>query len=133
MGPFLSYSVEVLDDVHHGTHRVAAFSRFPAAIRACKLAIRDERVTVALVKDRDGMMLKDRDGMMVYCADSRREWPQNPETGLGGSAQTPVFPRLALGTGEPEPDQPADIRAYRRHSLILFLCYLAAAWLDGSV
>ena len=123
MGQFLSYSVEVLDDVHHGTHRVADFARLPAAIRACKLAIQDERVSVAVVKDRDGMM--------VYCADNRREWPQNPETGLRDSAQTDSFP--PSGTGQPEPDQPSDITAYRRHGLILFVCYLAAAWIEVPV
>ena len=120
MGQFLTYVVEVLDDVHHGTHRVADFSRLQPAIRAAKLAIQDQRVSVALVKDRDGMM--------VYCADNRREWPQTGETPLRDHAQTDSFE--SSGTGEPEPDQPADIRAYRRHGLVLFLCYLAAAWIE---
>ena len=66
MGSFLSYTVEVLDGVHHGSHRLADFQRLPVAIKAAKRALDDRRVTLAVVKDRAGVM--------VYATDRRREW-----------------------------------------------------------
>jgi hypothetical protein len=61
MGQFLSYTVEVLDDDHYGSHRLADFARLPVAVRAAKLALGDRRVTLAVVRARDGAM--------VYTAD----------------------------------------------------------------
>lgn len=67
MGQVLSFTVETLDDVRHGPHRLADFARLEPAIRAAKLALSDHRVTLAVVKDRDGALR--------FCADRRKEWP----------------------------------------------------------
>ena len=70
MGQILSYVVEVLDDAHHGSHRLADFARLDPAIRAAKLALDDKRVTLAVVRDRAGVM--------VYAVDRNRDW-SDPE------------------------------------------------------
>ncbi|MEX2251094.1 MAG: hypothetical protein WD895_03370 [Acidimicrobiia bacterium] len=66
MGSFLSYTVEVLDGVHHGSHRLADFRGLDPAIRAARIALDDSRVSLALVRDRAGVMR--------FCTDRRREW-----------------------------------------------------------
>ena len=116
----LAFSVETFSTCRHGAHRLGDFSRLPVAIRAAKLSLEDERVTLAVVRDRAGIM--------VYAADNRREWPQTPDIPLRDSAQTDSFE--SGGPDMPTDDEPADIRAFRRHGLVLFVCYLAAAWIE---
>ena len=71
MGQILSFTVESFDAAHPDGHRLADFQRLDPAIRAAKIALDDKRVTLAVVKDRDGVM--------VYAVDKRRDWTEGGE------------------------------------------------------
>ena len=106
---FLAWTVETLDASHHSPHRLAEFARLGVAVKAARRALDDERVSLAIVRDRAGIM--------VYATDRRRQWSQpsqNPETGLRDSAESDSF--SLGGTGQPEPDVSASLSAYRRQA-----------------
>ena len=62
----LTFSVETLDSYRHGPHRLGEFRTLPVAVAAAKHALDDERVTLAVVRDREGVM--------VFAVDRIREW-----------------------------------------------------------
>ena len=64
----LSFTVEVFDDTRPGCHRLADFSQLPVAISAAKHALDDERTTLAVVRDRQGVL--------VFAVDRVREWTE---------------------------------------------------------
>ena len=67
MGQTLAFTVEILDETHHGPHRLADFAQLPVAISAAKHALDDRRVRMAVVRDRSGTM--------VYATDQAgQEW-----------------------------------------------------------
>lgn len=66
VGSFLSFTVEVFDSLRPGSHRLADFQQLPTACTAARLALDDTRVSLAVVRDRDGVMR--------FAVDRRREW-----------------------------------------------------------
>jgi hypothetical protein len=119
MGQALAFTVEVLDASHHTPHRIADFARLQPAIGAAKRALDDPRVTVAIVKNSEGVM--------VYAADNRaREWIANREQPRIWVDTHPIFEPEPIPDEEPQP----AARSYKWDALLFLGLFLLAAWIE---